>query len=132
MSYIWMGYSTNTEFVYYIMTLVNQLTVEVGFALPGNLSRIASIYASIERLNNVLQSEELDISNFEHSEKPAILLKDVSFKVREKEILEDICLNITKPGLTVVTGPVGSGKSSLLKVILKEYQPVSDGRLNNI
>lgn len=101
--------------------------MQFGFALPGNFSRAAQLYASIIRLNMVLQAEELKKTDEETTEKPSVLLKDASFSLSKKDILKGISLNVTKNGLTVVTGPVGSGKSSLLKVILQDFHPVSEG-----
>ena len=49
---------------------------------------------------------------------------------REKtftEILNDVSFNVTTPGLVLVCGPVGSGKSSLLATILGGEQIVTSG-----
>lgn len=101
--------------------------MQVGITLPMSFSRCAQLYASIQRLNEVLQSEELKRIDEDITETPAVLLKDASFCLGDKYILRGISMNISKPGLTVVTGSVGSGKSSLLKVILKDY-PNSEGK----
>lgn len=125
--YVWLGYSTNTEFIYYILNLFNQLNAHIGLSLPINFSRTAQLYASLLRLNKVLQADELKETEDEITEKPSILMKDTSFRLENKHILKGISLKITNPGLTLVTGAVGSGKSSLLKIILHDYQPVSEG-----
>lgn len=60
--------------------------------------------------------------------KPTISLTNVHFNIGNKQILHDISMNISRPGLIVITGSVGSGKSSLLKVILRDYQPINRGK----
>lgn len=128
LSYIWMGYKTNTELIFYVLSLFHQLNMQFGISLPINFSKTAQLYASLIRLNKVLQAEELKKSDDESTEKPLILLKEVSFRLSNKDILEGISVNISNFGLTVVTGPVGSGKSSVLKVILQDYNPISKGK----
>lgn len=129
--YIWLGYSTNTELIFYVLNLFNQLNRQFGFALPLNFSRIAQLYASLSRINKVLKAEEVNKTLDDNAENPMVALKSVSFRLANKDILKNISMNIPKPGLTVVSGTVGSGKSSLLKIILQDY-PVSEGEsLNN-
>lgn len=126
--YMWMGYSTNAELIFYVLNLFNQLNFQFGHSLPINFSKTAQLYASLFRLNKVLQAEELHKTDDESTEKPLVLMKDASFGLGNKDILKGVSINITKPGLTVVTGPVGSGKTSLLKIILQDYNPVTDGK----
>jgi ABC-type transporter Mla maintaining outer membrane lipid asymmetry ATPase subunit MlaF len=52
---------------------------------------------------------------------PGILLKDVSVSINRVNVLREINLNVVR-GLTVITGPVGSGKSVLMKTSLQEYE----------
>ncbi|KAJ8957017.1 hypothetical protein NQ318_012189 [Aromia moschata] len=60
--------------------------------------------------------------------KPFIEVENGCVKIVDKEILKDINLDIKGPNLTLVTGTVGSGKSSLLKTILRDYS-LSEGTL---
>lgn len=122
-----MGYKTNTEMIFYVLQLFNQLTSSFGMVLPGNFSRTAQFIASVVRLDKILHAEELVSVELEKVEKPSILLKDVTLEIRDKEILKGMTLYIPIPGLTIITGPVGSGKSSLMKVILQDYQPIKSG-----
>lgn len=131
--YLWMGYKTDTEMIFYVNQLFSQLNLQFGMSLPSNFSKSAQLYASLLRLNEVLRADELkNTIDEELVEKPTVLLKDVSFRFGEKEILKGITVNINNPGLTVVTGSVGSGKSSLLKVMLQDYQPISEGKLDEL
>lgn len=48
-------------------------------------------------------------------------------QVKDQEILKNISTEL-HPGLTVVTGPLGCGKSSLLKLFLNDF-PITEGKL---
>lgn len=50
-------------------------------------------------------------------------LQDVSFKIQENEILKHIRLTIHKGDKILILGRNGSGKSSLLKILSKEWNP---------
>lgn len=125
--YISMGFKTNTEMIFYLLQLFNQLSKSFGNLLPENFSRIAQFSASVTRLDKVLHDGELQMFDNEEVEKPNITLKNVHFELGKKTILDSVTLSISKPGLTVVTGCVGSGKTSLLKIFARDYQPATKG-----
>lgn len=131
MIYVWMGYHTNAELIFYILQLFNHLANSFGSTLPANFTKTAQFWASAVRLNKLLQAEELRKYEYVYEEKPSVVLRDISFQLGARDILSDISLQITSPGLTVVTGSVGSGKSTLLKVILRDYQPLKGGKIIN-
>lgn len=125
--YVWLGYSTNTELTFYILTLFTQLDFQFGISLPQHCLRIAQLCASFPRISKFLQAEEINQPDYERSNDLLVSMKNVSLSLGKKEILKDISISVGYPGLTVVTGPVGCGKTSLFKVLLKEYQSVSGG-----
>lgn len=131
LSYIWMGYTTNTELIFYVLSIFHQLTLSFGIYIPINISKVAEFRAAFIRLNKLLQSGEIQQHEENLSGKPSIYLKDVTVHIKEKEILSSVNLKVTDPSLTLVTGAVGSGKSSLLKAILQDY-PRSKGKKFNV
>lgn len=128
MIYMWMGHNPSTELIYYILTLFNQFASNIGIVLPSNLSRASQFYASIVRLNSVFHEEEIKKFESQHVEEPSISMRNVSLKYDDKEILSEVTMKACNPGLTVVTGSVGSGKSSILKVILHEFESLKEGK----
>lgn len=60
-----------------------------------------------------------------------IQLKDISFKYNEKTILDSISLTINKNEFVGITGESGSGKTSLLNIILGLIKPNSGSILFN-
>lgn len=128
LTYISLGYTTNTEMLFYVLSLFHQLTHALSIMLPMNMGRIAQFRASFIRLNKVLQSEVLKtIDTGESKGDGSIEAKGAAFGIKDKEIVSEITFRIDKPSLTVVSGVVGSGKSSLLKVILQDY-PITSGK----
>ncbi len=87
-------------------------------------------FASSNMIIEIFYSEPtiVDRSNAEDVKervKGDIKFKDVNFKINGKEILTDINLHI-KPGQTIgIMGPTGSGKTSLINMILRTYEPNS-------
>ena len=52
-----------------------------------------------------------------------LVFRDVSFAYQEKEVLHGINLTLRQGTLTALVGPSGSGKSSLLKLCARFYDP---------
>ncbi|KAJ8931650.1 hypothetical protein NQ314_015402 [Rhamnusium bicolor] len=121
LSYIWMGYTTSTELIFYILGLFHQLTWSLGILIPINLSKIAEFRAAFIRYNKLMQSEETTKIEENVNGKSSLELTDLTVNIKDKEILKNVSLKINHTGLTLITGVVGSGKSSLLKAILREY-----------
>src|SRR5690625_3864843 len=57
--------------------------------------------------------------------KPILELKDLSFEIEERKILENVSFSIDKGEFVTLTGPSGSGKSTLLKLIGHLISPTS-------
>lgn len=128
--YILLGYTPDAETIFYLLNLFNQINSQFGLSLPLYFSRSVQLSASLQRLNKVLHADELQKSGqeFLREDKPCIILNNVSLTLGKSNILEQIVMKITRPGIHLIIGPVGSGKSSLLKIILQEYHPVSEGK----
>lgn len=79
------------------------------------------------RSDDAVESEEVSPGAELESEDPAILIQNGSFGWEADTFaLQDINARIAKSSLTMVVGPVGSGKSTLCKVLLGET-PISEG-----
>lgn len=56
---------------------------------------------------------------------PYLEVKNLSYQVEDKVILDDISFRLDKGSILVIIGPNGSGKTSLLKNIISVYQPTA-------
>lgn len=54
-----------------------------------------------------------------------LVLRDISYKVGSKTILNNISLEVSNADFLIITGPNGSGKSTLAKIIMGIIKPTS-------
>ncbi|KAJ8965824.1 hypothetical protein NQ314_003891, partial [Rhamnusium bicolor] len=122
-----MGYSANTELIFYILSIFKDLKFTLGIMIPTGIGYAGEMYAAIMRINKILIADELppNSENDGPNLKPLIELKEATVHMNGNTILKNIYFR-SDSGLTLVTGTVGSGKSSLLKTILKDY-PLTKG-----
>lgn len=128
-SYIWMGYTTNTEMIFYMITLFKDLEYNLGTLIPWGIAQVADLYSSVVRINRVLAAEELKPikGTYEEVSNPFVEMEKGTVHINSHEILNDINFR-AESGLTIITGNVGSGKSSFLKAILQDY-PLTNGKV---
>lgn len=130
-TYVALGYTTNTELVFYIMGLFNELRHSVGISIPLGLTRSAEFYACFTRVSKMLYIQEHFRGSSNSSvakDKIKIELKDVTVSIGKETLLKNINLSLSNSGLNIITGLVGSGKSCLLKAILYDY-PITKGNI---
>ncbi|KAJ8978875.1 hypothetical protein NQ317_001204 [Molorchus minor] len=99
LAYIRMGYTTNTELLFYVLTLFNELNGSFGIMIPYYICKIAEFKASFIRLNTFLQNREAQAQEEpeDGNGKPSIELKDVGVKINDNEVLKEVNLHIKKP-----------------------------------
>lgn len=117
-------------FITYLLTMVQ--------ILPSSKNIITAVFTwqsgkgSLARIKEILYAEEvivekedaLSVSSF----KKEILFDKVCFSYQEKQTLKNIDLRIEKGKFVAFVGPSGGGKSTLLNLIPRFYDPVS-GRI---
>ena len=126
-----MAFYTYVMMVAFPLRQVSRLLSQMGMAL-----------VAVERIDEVFHAAEEDLSGIELKEKlkGKIEFKNVSFKYKDTEKLVINKLSfIINPGETIaILGPTGSGKSTLMKLLLRFYEPtegdifIDDIPLSNI
>ncbi|MDO4535216.1 MAG: ABC transporter ATP-binding protein/permease [Clostridium perfringens] len=90
--------------------------------------RIFKVLDAKERQKDINNSLVIDNKNID------IKLKNVSFSYDgERQVIDNISLNINNKGLTAIVGESGSGKSTIASLILNDYK-INSGEilLNNV
>ena len=147
----WCGYGIlKGTITFGTLTAITQLIAQIQspFAnISSYLPRFYSMQASAERLMEAESYDEYEgevkeldeIINFYYQELESIKLKDVSFSYSldtdndlsdEASVnIENISLEIKKGDCIAFTGKSGCGKSTVLKLLMCVYDPVSGERL---
>lgn len=93
----------------------------------GNYQTILRVNAPhMERIFEVLdlqQEENAAKEGVMNSDKKELRLKDVSFSYQKQTVLDHITMNIPFGKKVALVGDSGSGKSTILKLLLGMYQP---------
>ena len=128
MTYTWIGNHITAEIVYFVESCLQIVTHTMSILFPLGITQSAELTAAMKRIGNVLKALEIKGESVEPNPtlKPKITLKDATVTFKEKEILHSVSLTMDV-GLTLITGPVGCGKSFLLKTILQDYEPTTGG-----
>jgi ABC-type multidrug transport system fused ATPase/permease subunit len=128
----WRGQELNAALIFTCISLFGLLEGPFG-DLSRLISRFTTARVGASRISNFLQQEEVP-----ESPQPQIFAGPASVQLEnvaaryspvDKDILKNISLNLQAGQSLAVVGPVGSGKSSLLQVLLGEVAP-SQGSVN--
>ncbi|KAL0487845.1 ATP-binding cassette, subfamily C [Acrasis kona] len=93
------------------------------FALPENIIGIIHSKSSLERIQEFLKLEEVSNKNAQNNDNTnTITIKNASYAWDRQPFLKDINLVVKKGELVVITGKIGSGKSSLLSALTGEMK----------
>ena len=144
--YVLLGNNVTAEYVFVITSFYNILRLSMTVYFPNGISQVAEANVSVKRIQKLLMLGEIkepkcspytDKENQNGASKlnktppqeVGIFIQKASAKWTElyqENTLSDINLRVRQSELIAMIGPVGSGKSSLLHVILKEL-PLLDG-----
>lgn len=134
-AYVLLGERVTSEVVFSMAQLLNTIQLYMSILFPLALSGYEEAKVSIRRLEEFLVLEENQSIGYsdkeEITESNSIKLTKVKASWLANPIahtLIDIDLEIKSGTFCCVVGVVGSGKSSLLQVLLKEL-PISMGRI---
>lgn len=133
LTYVLSGNTIRADYVFVISSFYDILRHSMTTYLPSGITNCAEAIISIKRLSRFLSLEENEItsSRRDNSSEVGVVLKEVTANWNDafpENTLTNINLSIETSQLIAIIGYVGSGKSSLLHVILREL-PVVSGSL---
>ena len=91
-------------------------------------SQIQAAFAALHRISDILnESEEKPVENPRvlTNAKGHVKFKHLCFGYHEKEVLHDIDVNIQSGQMVAIVGPTGSGKTTLISLLLRFYDVTS-------
>ncbi len=122
-----------SAFIVYLVMLTWPLA-EFGWVLTLYQRGAVSMTRILEILAREPSVRESDTTDYRITAlKGAVSFRDVSFAYNGQKVLDNISLDIPAGQTTAIVGPTGSGKSTILSLIAREYDPQSgvvlvDGR----
>lgn len=134
LAYTLAGNTPQAYYVFVVTSFYNVLRQPLVFHIPQAISSLAETSVSVKRIEDFLLVEEINgVSKKVNYDVKTIgvFFHDVSVKwnLTGEDVLSNINFNARKNELTAIVGPVGSGKSTLFQVILKEL-PIAKGTLD--
>lgn len=103
-----------------------------GFGMiMGSLHQMAESFPAVASVRSVFLSMEENLENKELSVETDIfdgfdgelVFDDVSFAYGDNQVLQDVCFTLRKGGKYLMIGPSGGGKSTILRLVRKYFNP---------
>jgi ATP-binding cassette subfamily C (CFTR/MRP) protein 4 len=130
-SLIWFGNQVKVETIFFLMSTIQPLTPAFKMLIPRGMHELVKMTAVLKRIERFfisLNSQNHLKRENKNNVPTEIKLSNLDVHVGNRKIIENINFKIDS-GLMVLTGPMASGKSLLLHVIMEEYQSV-EGNLS--
>ena len=132
---VMLSYDAKLATVFAVMTigrLSSFLSYTNQYSKPFNeVSNVASEYenakASFNRINDFLNLEnDINEGNEDINKIETIEFKDMSFSYDEsRSLINNFNLTITKGQKVAIVGPTGAGKTTLINLLMRFYDPIS-------
>ena len=137
------GNIIDAQYVFIVTSFYNVLNLSMNIYFPRGITQMAEAHISVRRLEKFLSHEEVNIigpskEKYKQLNGSTHMRNAVGVEMNEvnarwlhnlnENALTNINIKINPSQLVAIVGAVGSGKSSLLNLILKEL-PIQGGRL---
>ena len=89
-------------------------------------SQIQSALSAMDRIHEFIEyEEETDVEREEKEFEGNVEFKDIRFGYCEKEVLHGVSLDAKKGETVAIVGPTGSGKTTIVNLLMRFYDPNS-------
>ncbi len=108
-----------------VMSCISNIFTPIS-SLGMEAEQIVSALAGIRRIDSFLSLEERNIPRDDGTTPTGgITLESATFAYRESPVLKNFSLDVKKGEQVLITGRTGAGKSTLFKLLLGLYKPLS-------
>lgn len=111
-----------------LMTSYHEYLINYIDSFISSTSTIRKVNTAVNRVNDILEynSHNVKVGNLDTKDIYGMLeFKDVSLKIKNKEVLHNINLKVDHNEVLAIVGEAGSGKTMLLNLILRLFEPTS-------
>ena len=111
-----------------LMTSYHEYLINYIDSFISSTSTIREVNTAVNRVNDILEynSHNVKVGNLDTKDIYGMLeFKDVSLKIKNKEVLHNINLKVDHNEVLAIVGEAGSGKTMLLNLILRLFEPTS-------
>lgn len=111
-----------------LMTAYHEYLINYIDSFISSTSTIRKVNTAVNRVNDILEynSHNVKVGNLDTKDIYGMLeFKDVSLKIKNKEVLHNINLKVDHNEVLAIVGEAGSGKTMLLNLILRLFEPTS-------
>ena len=89
-------------------------------------SQIQSALSAMDRIHEFIEyEEEIDVEREEKEFEGNVEFKDIRFGYGKKEVLHGVSLEAKKGETVAIVGPTGSGKTTIVNLLMRFYDPNS-------
>jgi ATP-binding cassette subfamily C (CFTR/MRP) protein 4 len=110
--------------MFFLIHSLNILSESLKIGIPRGMHEVIKLFVVIRRIEQFLKTPNVQLpSERDCKNEPFVntRLSNLCVYVKNQKIFENINLDICN-GLNILTGPIGSGKSVLMQILLQEYQ----------
>ncbi|MDF7670294.1 ABC transporter ATP-binding protein [Orbaceae bacterium ESL0721] len=91
----------------------------------GRVRALKALRQEYANRRNVMGNAKMQVEEALRSGKIVFELENVSYKIGEKQLINDFTIQVLRGAKIALIGPNGAGKTTLLKLLLGEIQPTS-------
>ncbi|KAJ3652696.1 hypothetical protein Zmor_018638 [Zophobas morio] len=120
---IWFNIHSTAGTLFLIIQSLNIVSFGMKVNFPAAIHEIATLIAVFKRIGQTLRIQS-DESFVEDNKLSPRIQMNLQIQTADNDTLINLNKCNIARGITAITGPIGSGKSLLLKVLTKEYKNV--------
>lgn len=116
----------SAEKIFIVLSCYSMLRHYMAIGIPVGITQIVDAIAAADRIREFLCEPSLNVNRTVTGENPHVKINNVVVALNDKKnIFDGLNLNLNETELVGITGPIGSGKTCLIKTILQDLQIVS-------